>query len=71
MTELEQVTELCRRLGANDTQAATMAAQLIKRADQLVVERGITRVQAMQHLLQVLVEGRAGRVPGETGQSHQ
>ena len=40
-----------------------MAAQLIKRADQLAAERGIPRVQAMQHLLTVLVEGRQGNVP--------
>jgi hypothetical protein len=71
MTELERVTELCRRLGAPEAQAATMAAQLLKRADQLVAERGITRVEAMQHLLQVLVEGRAGRVPPGPGESQQ
>lgn len=71
MSELEKVTELCRRLGAGEAQAATMAAQLLKRADQLVTERGITRVQAMQHLLQVLVEGRSGRVPSDPETSHQ
>ena len=43
MTELEQLTQLCQRLGAPGAQAATMAAQLLKRADQLVVERGLTR----------------------------
>ncbi|HEY4301681.1 MAG TPA: hypothetical protein VGM73_12470 [Candidatus Didemnitutus sp.] len=70
MTELEQVTALCRRLGASETQAPIMAAQLLKRADQLVSERKITRVEAMKHLLQVLVEGRAGRVPPAPGESH-
>lgn len=32
MTELEQLTALCERLGAPHAQAQTMAAQLLKRA---------------------------------------
>ena len=63
MSELEQLTTICRRLGAEEGRAAVMAAQLSKRADQLAAERGIPRVQAMQHLLTVLVEGRQGNVP--------
>jgi len=41
-----------------------MARQLAKRADQLATERGITRTEAMRHLLEVVVKGRAGEVPG-------
>ena len=63
MTELEQLTQLCVRLGAPAAQAATMAAQLLKRAGQLAVERGITREAALQGLIEVLVKGRAGEVP--------
>lgn len=63
MTELEQLTQLCQRLGAPAAQAATMAAQLLKRADQLVAERGITRDVALRGLLEVVVKGRAGEVP--------
>lgn len=64
MDELSKLTELCRRLGASDDAAAdTMARQLLKRADQLAVERSITREAAMQHLLSVLVHGRRGEVP--------
>ena len=64
MHELAQLTQLCRRLGAaTEAQAETMARQLIKRADQLAVERGIGREAAMEHLLSVLVHGRAGQVP--------
>lgn len=63
MTELEQLTQLCQRLGAPPAQAATMAAQLLKRADQLVAERGLTREVALQGLLEVVVKGRAGEVP--------
>ena len=63
MTELEQLTELCERLGAPRTQAAVMAAQLLKRAEQLAAERGITRETALRGLLEVVVKGRAGEVP--------
>lgn len=63
MTELEQVTQLCERLGAAPAQAQTMAAQLLKRADQLAVERGITREAALKGLLDVVVKGRAGEPP--------
>lgn len=64
MDELAQLTELCVRLGApSEAQARTMAAQLIKRADQLVAERNITREAAMKRLLDVLVHGRSGDVP--------
>jgi len=63
MTELEQLTALCGRLGAPAAQAATMAAQLLKRAGQLALERGITREVALQGLIEVLVKGRAGEVP--------
>lgn len=64
MDELAKLTQLCRRLGAaTEVQAETMARQLIKRADQLAVERGIGREAAMERLLSVLVHGRAGQVP--------
>jgi hypothetical protein len=63
MTELEQLTQLCRQLGAPAAQAATMAAQLVKRADQIAVERGIPREAALRGLLEVVVKGRAGEVP--------
>jgi hypothetical protein len=63
MTELEQLTALCERLGAPPAQARTMAAQLIKRADQIAAERGIARAEAMKGLLDVVVKGRSGEVP--------
>lgn len=63
MSELEQVTELCAKLGATPEQAATLAKQLLKRADQISVERKIPREAAMNQLLQILVQGRQGNVP--------
>lgn len=63
MTELEQLTQLCERLGAAPAQAATMAAQLLKRAEQIATERGISREEALRGLIEVVVKGRAGEVP--------
>lgn len=63
MNEHEQLVALCMKMGAARTQAETMATQLSKRADQLAAERGITRVEAMGHLLQLVVKGRSGEAP--------
>ena len=63
MTEHEQLMALCRKMGATDAQAEAMARQLAKRADQLATERGISRLEAMTHLLQLVVKGRSGEAP--------
>ncbi len=63
MSDLEKITQLCVRLGAGADQAATMAAQLIKRADQLAADRGVAREAALAQLLEILVQGRQGIVP--------
>ena len=63
MTELDQLTRLCAGLGATAPQAAIMAKQLLKRADQIATERRITREAALKGLLEVVVKGRAGEVP--------
>ena len=65
MDELAQLTELCGKLGAPSEQADAMARQLMKRADQLMVQRGQTRKEAMAYLLRLVVEGRSGDVPKE------
>jgi hypothetical protein len=64
MTEREQLAKLCERLGAPPAQAATMAAQLLKRAEQIARERGITREAALAGLVELVIKGRAGEVPG-------
>ena len=65
MAELEQLVELCRKLGAPPGQAMTMAAQLQKRATQLAGERGVAREAAMKYLLEVLVKGRHGEISAD------
>jgi hypothetical protein len=63
VSDLKKITLLCTRLGAAPDQAGTMAAQLLKRAEQISVERGITREVALAQLLEILVQGRQGNVP--------
>ena len=63
MNELEQLTQVCARLGAAPAQAQTMAAQLLKRADQLAAERGTAREAELARLVEIVVQGRAGVVP--------
>jgi len=63
MNEHEQLTQLCLKLGADRVQASTMATQLVKRADQLVAERGIGRTEAMAHLLELVTKGHRGETP--------
>jgi hypothetical protein len=65
MSELAQLTEFCRKLGAPQGQAEAMAQQLLKRAEQLAAERGQTREAAMGYLLRLVTQGSAGRVPAE------
>ncbi len=63
MSEREQLTELCVRLGSPPAQADAMAAQLLKRADQLAAERGIARTEAMKYLVELVLRGRNGEAP--------
>ena len=61
--EFFQLVALCRKWGSPENQAKRMAGQLIKRADQLVEERGMNRVEAMKGLLELVVAGRQGTTP--------
>lgn len=63
MNEHEQLAALCVKMGAGQAQAEVMATQLAKRADQLASTRGISRVEAMAHLLQLVVKGSRGEAP--------
>jgi len=65
MDEIAQLTRLCRNLGASPEQAEAMARQLVKRADQLVAERKLTREAAMDYLLRLVLQGHSGAVQPE------
>ena len=64
MTEREQLIQLCAKLGApSSAAAATMADQLLKRCEQLAEQRGISRLEAMSYLLQLVTKGAQGEAP--------
>jgi hypothetical protein len=64
MTEREQLIQLCTKLGApTPAAAATMADQLLKRCGQIAAQRGISRVEAMTYLLQLVTKGAQGEAP--------
>lgn len=60
MSELEQVAEVLKQLGAKDEQSKVMAAQLLKRAEQISGDRGVEKVVALAELLQLVKSGREG-----------
>lgn len=63
MNEQEQLTELCQRLGAPPAQASFMAAQLLKRAQQLATERHTEPETELRRLLELMTKGHSGEVP--------
>ncbi len=67
MDELTKLTEYCRTLGATPQQALIMAQQLLKRADQLAMDRKQSREECMAYLLRLMTQGNAGLVPPEFG----
>lgn len=50
--------EFFRQGGADDAQATVMARQLLKRASQLMVERDLGDLEAVEYLLKKIVEAR-------------
>jgi hypothetical protein len=65
MDELTKLTEFCRALGAAQSQAEIMARQLLKRVDQLAIERKQSREESMAYLLRLVAQGKSGQVPPE------
>ena len=60
---IENLTTICRRLGAGEEQAGTMARQLWKRSAQIAMEREIKQVEALDHLLSLMTSARNGGTP--------
>lgn len=67
MSDAPELTALIgafRRLDAAPAQARILAAQLLKRAQQIAEERGVTRESALAELLAKVVAGRRGDYTG-------
>ena len=59
MSELAALEKICLRWGAPPAVAEAMARQLLKRAEQLMSERGLSREQALAYLLNLMVRVQA------------
>ena len=63
--EIEQLEKVFSSRDASPSQAKAMASQLSKRADQWGAERGMSRLEALKRLLDMVIAGRDGVVPEE------
>ncbi|WPJ94942.1 hypothetical protein SH580_16050 [Coraliomargarita algicola] len=55
-----ELAQIFINLGASESQAPVMAAQLLKRAGQIAEERGISKVEATETLLKQVFAARQG-----------
>ena len=62
--DLDQLAQLLNAMGCPADKSAEMAAQLDKRARQLMVEKGRTYEEAMTYLLKLMREGWAAKERG-------
>ena len=58
--EVAKISCIFANLGAPKNQAAVMASQLIKRAEQIAQERDISKLEATESLLKQVLEARQG-----------
>jgi uncharacterized Zn finger protein len=62
--DLDQLAQLLTAMGCPAGKSAEMAAQLDKRARQIMAEKGRTYEEAMTHLLKLMREGWAAKERG-------
>jgi hypothetical protein len=62
--DLDQLAQLLTAIGCPADKSAEMAAQLDKRAKQLMVEKGQTYEEALTHLLKLMSGGWAAKARG-------
>lgn len=58
--DVSKVARIFVNLGAAEGPATVMAQQLLKRAEQIAAERGISKVEATENLLKQVIEARQG-----------
>ena len=54
----KMLQDLFKQMGADELQSQRMASQLLKRANQLAKEESISEIEALQNLLQKILEGQ-------------
>lgn len=59
--QLNMIRALFSKMGASEEQAKVMALQLLKRANQIASDRGISMVESVEILLKQVIEARSGR----------
>ena len=59
-SEVAEIASIFVNLGAPEKQAEVMASQLMKRAEQIALERNISKVEATESLLKQVLEARQG-----------
>jgi hypothetical protein len=57
-SQVEQVSALFIRMGAEREASQVMARQLLKRSKQIAAERGVSELEALEKLLKQVVEAR-------------
>ncbi|MFT5837309.1 MAG: hypothetical protein ACI9ZV_000814 [Candidatus Azotimanducaceae bacterium] len=57
---VSKITRIFINLGADERQSDVMAKQLLKRAEQIAKERGISKIEATENLLKQVIEARQG-----------
>lgn len=62
MNEVQKLSKVFENLGAQSTQALTMARQVMRRADQLAEEKNISRIDSLERLMRLCVRGFQGEI---------
>ena len=62
MNEVQKLSKVFENLGAQSTQALTMARQVLRRADQLAEEKNISRIDSLERLMRLCVRGFQGEI---------
>jgi len=60
--EVSQLAKVFANLGAEPSQARTMARQILRRAEQLAAENNISRVESLDRLMRLCVRGFHGEI---------
>ena len=63
--EIDSISSVFRRLGAEKNQARRMAGQILKRAEQLAKEKNSNKLIELQRLMEISTSGAQGALRPE------